>query len=57
MRHSPRASRASKGTKRDSRVWLFVALALTFLARLWFVLSMRGQPFSTIGPTQVDSYY
>jgi 4-amino-4-deoxy-L-arabinose transferase-like glycosyltransferase len=43
--------------ERASRLWLFVALALTFLLRLWFVLSMRGQPFSTIGPQMLDSYY
>jgi len=57
MHHSPRASRASKGTRRDGRVWLSIALALTFLVRLWFVLSMRGQPLSTMGPQFVDSYY
>jgi len=44
--------RASPG----SRVWLFVALALTFLIRLWFILEMRGRPFSSIGPQYVDSY-
>ncbi len=44
-------------TERASRLWLFVALSLTFLVRLWFVLSMRGQPFSTIGPQMLDSYY
>jgi tetratricopeptide (TPR) repeat protein len=43
--------------ERESRVWLFVALALTFLIRLWFVLGMRGNPFSTIGPQMLDSYY
>jgi 4-amino-4-deoxy-L-arabinose transferase-like glycosyltransferase len=43
--------------ERASRLWLFVALALTFLFRLWFVLSMRGQPFSSIGPQMLDSYY
>lgn len=43
--------------ERTNRLWLFVALALTFLVRLWFVLSMRGQPFSTIGPQMLDSYY
>jgi len=42
---------------RNSRVWLFVALALTFLIRLWFVLGMRGHPFSTIGPQMLDSHY
>jgi tetratricopeptide (TPR) repeat protein len=43
--------------ERTNYVWLFVALALTFFIRLWFVLSMRGQPFSTIGPQMLDSYY
>ena len=43
--------------QRESRVWLFIALALTFLVRLWFVLEMRGQPFSTIGPQMLDSWY
>lgn len=44
-------------TQDPGRVWLFVALALTFLVRFWFVLSMRGQPFSFIGPQYVDSYF
>jgi tetratricopeptide (TPR) repeat protein len=43
--------------ERANYVWLFVALALTFFIRLWFVLSMRGQPFSTIGPQMLDAYY
>jgi tetratricopeptide (TPR) repeat protein len=43
--------------ERTNYVWLFVALALTFLIRLWFVLGMRGQPFSTISPQMLDSYY
>jgi len=43
--------------ERTSRLWLFVALALTFAIRLWFVLGMRGQPFSTVGPQMLDSYY
>jgi tetratricopeptide (TPR) repeat protein len=47
----------SRPAERESRVWLFVALALTFLVRLWFILSMRGQPFSTIGPQMLDSNY
>ncbi len=57
MPKKPRTSRITQGTRRDSRTWLFLALALTFVIRLWFVLGMRGQLFSTIGPTQVDSYY
>jgi 4-amino-4-deoxy-L-arabinose transferase-like glycosyltransferase len=47
----------SRPAERESHVWLFVVLALTFLLRLWFVLSMRGQPFSTIGPQMLDSWY
>jgi tetratricopeptide (TPR) repeat protein len=43
--------------ERESRVWLFVALALTLLVRFWFILGMRGHPFSTIGPQMLDSYY
>ncbi|MBN2464900.1 glycosyltransferase family 39 protein [candidate division WOR-3 bacterium] len=43
--------------ERTNHIWLAVALALTFLARLWFVLGMRGQPFSIIGPQMLDSYY
>jgi tetratricopeptide (TPR) repeat protein len=43
--------------ERASRLWLFVALALTFLVRLWFVLGMRGHPFSTVGPQMLDSHY
>jgi 4-amino-4-deoxy-L-arabinose transferase-like glycosyltransferase len=57
MPHKPRTSPATEHANRDSRVWLGVAVALTFLIRLWFVLSMRGQPFSTIGPQMLDSYY
>jgi tetratricopeptide (TPR) repeat protein len=57
MPHKPRTSRATEHRNRDSRVWLVVALALTFLIRLWFILGMRGNPFSTIGPQMLDSYY
>jgi len=57
MPHKPRAGRATEHRNRDSRVWLFIALALTFLIRLWFILGMRGQPFSTIDPQMLDSYY
>ena len=39
------------------RVWLIVALALTFLIRLWFIIEMRGKPFSLMGPQYVDSYF
>jgi len=47
----------SRPVERASRVWLYAALALTFLIRVWFVLGMRGQPFSTIGPQMLDSWY
>ena len=47
----------ARSVERENRVWLFVALALTFLIRLWFVLGMRGDPFSTIGPQMLDSWY
>ncbi len=57
MPRSQRVSRTAKRSNSDSRIWLFVALALTFAMRLWFVLSMRGQPFSTMGPQYMDSYY
>jgi 4-amino-4-deoxy-L-arabinose transferase-like glycosyltransferase len=48
---------AAEPAKDRGRIWLFVALVLTLVMRLWFVLSMRGQPFSTIGPQFVDSYF
>ena len=51
------AARPASPTSGGSRVWLFAALALTFLVRLWFIIEMRGRPFSTIGPQMVDSYY
>ena len=47
----------SRPAERESRVWLFVALALTLLIRFWFILGMRGHPFSTIGPQMLDSHY
>jgi len=50
-------STEARPAERESRLWLLVALALTFVIRLWFVLSMRGHPFSTIGPQMLDSYY
>lgn len=39
--------------------WLVPALAclLCFALRLWFVLSMRGTPFSTLSAQIVDSWY
>jgi len=46
---------AAEPAKDHGRIWLPVALALTLVMRLWFVLSMRGQPFSFIGPQYVDS--
>lgn len=30
---------------------------LTLLLRLWFILEMRGTPFSTISPQMVDAWY
>ncbi len=33
------------------------AVTLTFIVRLWFILEMRGQPFSAISSQVVDSYY
>ena len=47
----------ARPVERGSRFWLFVALALTSLTRVWFILGMRGHPFSTIGPQMLDSYY
>jgi len=57
MPRSQRVSRAPERADSDSRIRLFVALTLTFVMRLWFILSMQGQPFSTIGPQFVDSYF
>ncbi|MCX6843367.1 MAG: glycosyltransferase family 39 protein [candidate division WOR-3 bacterium] len=57
MSKPKRPTSATERTRDPGRVWLFVALALTFLVRLWFVLNMRGQPFSFIGPQYVDSYF
>ena len=57
MSKPKRPTSATERTQDPGRVWLFVALALTFIIRLWFVLSMRGQPFSFIGPQYVDSYF
>ncbi len=53
----PRSQKRPADLRQDSRVWLFIALALTFLLRLWFILGMRGQPFSTVSPQMLDSYY
>ncbi len=37
--------------------WLpALAVALTFLIRLWFILEMRGRPFSTITAQTIDSW-
>jgi len=57
MPRPQRVTRTARRSNYDSRIWLFVALALTFAVRLWFVLSMRGQPFSTMGPQYMDSDY
>ena len=57
MAGKQRAVKTTENGRLDSRVWLFLALALTFVIRVWFVLSMGGRPFSTISPTQVDAYY
>jgi tetratricopeptide (TPR) repeat protein len=57
MLHSSRPKRPAESSGRDSRAWLLLALALTLLTRLWFVLSMHNQPFSALGPHYVDSYY
>jgi tetratricopeptide (TPR) repeat protein len=50
-------AKTEKPTGSGSRLWLFAAMALTFGLRLWFILRMRGQPFSTISPQFVDSYF
>ena len=34
-----------------------LAIALTLLFRLWFIIEMRGQPFSLLSPHVVDSWY
>ncbi len=34
-----------------------LAMALTFSIRLWFILEMRGHPFSVISPQTIDSWY
>jgi len=47
----------TRPVEHGSRIWLPIALVLTFLIRLWFILGMRGHPFSTIGPQMLDSYY
>jgi len=44
---------------RTSHVWTVPAasVGLTLLTRLWFILEMRGNPFSTVSPQMVDPYY
>jgi len=57
MRHAKKpVSKADSGRALEA-VPMLLALGLTCLLRLWFILSMRGQPFSTIGPQMLDSYY
>ncbi len=53
----PDTDEAPRPATSGSRIWMFVALALTFLVRLWFIVEMRGKPFSTMGPQYVDSYF
>jgi tetratricopeptide (TPR) repeat protein len=57
MPDTDEAARPANPTTGGSRIWLFAALALTFLIRLWFILEMRGKPFSTMGSQYVDSYF
>jgi 4-amino-4-deoxy-L-arabinose transferase-like glycosyltransferase len=57
MPDTDEAARPASPATGGSRVWLLVALALTFLIRLWFILEMRGKPFSAMGPQFVDSYF
>ena len=49
-RHEPTARRP---------VWLVpvLAAAVCLGLRLWFLLEMRGQPFSTLSPHVIDSWY
>ncbi|MFO7675560.1 MAG: glycosyltransferase family 39 protein [bacterium] len=41
------------------RAWLppAAAVTLTLFLRVWFVLEMRGTPFSTVSPQMVDAWY
>jgi len=34
-----------------------LAAGLTLLLRLWFVVEMRGTPFSTVSPQMIDAWY
>uniref|UniRef100_A0A7C4GH10 Tetratricopeptide repeat protein n=1 Tax=candidate division WOR-3 bacterium TaxID=2052148 RepID=A0A7C4GH10_UNCW3 len=49
--------RSSPNSPGPARWPVAVAVVLTLGLRLWFVLSMRGQPFSTPSPQVVDSWF
>jgi tetratricopeptide (TPR) repeat protein len=49
-------SKAKTGRPLDAGA-LLLALVVSLLLRLWFILGVRGNPFSTVGPQMLDSYY
>jgi len=57
MRHTQKSTRGSDAIRSHETVFLVLALGITLITRLWFILGMRGHPFSTVGPQMLDSYY
>ena len=57
-RPRPNPKRLPQRRRRVPRwVWPVLAVVLTFGLRLWFILEMRGHPFSAISAQYVDAYY
>jgi 4-amino-4-deoxy-L-arabinose transferase-like glycosyltransferase len=52
-----RSNRQTRRPRRTTGLLLAGSMALTLLLRVWFILGMRNQPFSTIGPQMVDPYF
>ena len=52
-----RRSPAEFVARRSSFVVPLAAVTLTFIIRLWFILEMRGSPFSTVSAQTIDAWY
>ncbi|MFO7650935.1 MAG: glycosyltransferase family 39 protein [bacterium] len=49
--------RAPSPPQRSRRLVPALAIGLTLLLRLWFILEVRGTPFSTVSAQMVDAWY
>ena len=57
VRNAYEPARFAAPPQRSRRLVPVLAVGLTLLLRLWFILEMRGTPFSTVSAQMVDAWY